>query len=81
MHQLFFLSSKVSDVDKKFEDLSKLRANGWVKPEEQTKMKKPTRAAAKKKPAATAGAKSNMRAYIMAARQKNQASNANKSPG
>ena len=73
------------DVDKKFEDLSKLRANGWVKAEEEAIGPKKPRTkvgAAKKKPAAgaAAAAKSNMRAYIMAAR-KNQLAAATKSPG
>ena len=72
------------DVDKKFENLSKLRANGWVKAEEEAIGPKKPRTkvgAAKKKPAAgAAAAKSNMRAYIMAAR-KNQLAAATKSPG
>lgn len=72
------------DVDKKFEDLSKLRANGWVKAEEEAIGPKKPRTkvgAARKKPAAgAAAAKSNMRAYIMAAR-KNQLAAATKSPG
>ena len=64
--------AKVSDVDRKFDELSRLHANGWVKDEPVVVEKK---AKAKKKVGAARPvarpAKSNLRAIIAAAR-KNQ---------
>ena len=85
---------QVTDVDRKFGELSLLQESGWVRPEPEPAAAvagRPRRragaagAAAEKKtrppPAAAAGARSNLRAHIMAAR-KNQmaAAAAAKSP-
>ena len=78
---------QVCDVDKKFEALTRLKANNWIKSKTPIRVKKP-RAAAKKKETApsddsvptkpAAAARSNMRAYIAAARKNKLAA---KSPG
>ena len=70
---------KVSDVDRKFEGLSHLHANGWVKeePVEVEKKNKPKKKVAAARPVARP-AKSNMRALIAAARKNQMA--APKSP-
>jgi len=70
---------QVSDVDRKFEGLSHLHANGWVKeePVEVEKKNKPKKKVAAARPVARP-AKSNMRALIAAARKNQMA--APKSP-
>ena len=88
MTVIVFSTNKVEDVDRKFEDLTKLKDNGWIKEEvvverrvlPKRKVKEPGVAPAAAAAAAAArprAARSNMRAFIAATR-KNQM--AGKSP-
>lgn len=63
---------KVSDVDKKFGELAKLKQNSWVRSDDLPELnKKPKSGNKKKAPVVQArAAKSNMRALIAAARKK-----------
>jgi len=72
---------QVLDVDRKFEDLSSLMANGWIKPEPVfiTKTKSKKKVVGGARPIVKA-AKSNMRAIIAAARKNQMACQSPRSP-
>ncbi|KAI9553990.1 hypothetical protein GHT06_019261 [Daphnia sinensis] len=71
---------QVSDVDKKFEELEKLKQNGWVRTEHIPELNKKTKVTTKKKAPIARPAKSNMRALIAAARKKQLAEKSCGSP-
>ncbi|EFX72494.1 hypothetical protein DAPPUDRAFT_227521 [Daphnia pulex] len=74
---------QVSDVDKKFADLTKLKENSWVRSEDTPEVNKKTDRKAgnkKKAPVVQRPVKSNMRALIAAARKKQLAEKGSGSP-
>ncbi|XP_057374874.1 disks large-associated protein 5-like [Daphnia carinata] len=71
---------QVSDVDKKFEELEKLKESGWVRTEDVPEQNKKLKVTTKKKAPVARPAKSNMRALIAAARKKQLAEKSCGSP-